>query len=159
MSRAATGLSGIEYHLDMADSSGIVIEKRQRDLDPDVERRLIAELGRCPDLAFAHLPQVFVPGRQDQAELVLFAWLQPEALGSLRFALNLVTEAVSRALPSDQFLDVVVLNSAPELLEQIERAGCLLVERNAEERSRALAAAAQADTSPDMPSKPWWWPF
>lgn len=156
---ARAGCSDIEYHRVMGDSHGIVIEKRQSELDPEVERKLIAELGRCPDLAFAHLPQVFVPGRQERADLVLFAWLEPEALGSLRFALNLVTEAVSRALPSDEFLDVVVLNSAPELLEPIERAGCLLVERNPEERARALAAAAQTDTSPDMPSKPWWWPF
>ncbi len=143
----------------MAEPAGIVIEKRQRDLDPEVERQLIAELGRCPDLAFAHLPQVLVPGRQERPQPVLFAWLEPEALGSLRFALNLVTEAVSRALPSDEFLDVVVLNSAPELLEPIERADCLLVERNPEERARALAAAAESDTIVEPPTKPWWWPF
>ena len=143
----------------MSDSTEILIESRQRDLDPEVERRLVEELGRCPDLAFAHLPQVLVPGRQVRPELVLFAWLEPGALRSLRFALNLVTEAVSRALPSDEFLDVVVLNSAPELLEPIERAGCLLVERNPEERARALAAVAQVDAVVEPSTKPWWWPF
>jgi len=143
----------------MSDSTEILIESRQRDLDPEVERRLVEELGRCPDLAFAHLPQVLVPGQQVRPELVLFAWLEPEALRSLRFALNLVTEAVSRALPSDEFLDVVVLNSAPELLEPIERTGCLLVERNPEERARALAAAAQVDAVVEPTTKPWWWPF
>ncbi len=144
----------------MADSTQIVIEPRQHDLDPEVEQRLISELGRCPDLAFAHLPQVLVSGRQDRPELVLFAWLEAESLRSLRFALNLVTEAVSRALPPDDFLDVVVLNSAPELLEPVERANCLLVERNPEERSRALAAAAQADkVAIEPPTNPWWWPF
>ena len=113
-----------------------------RPLDPRVKTRLAEELARCPDLAFAHLPQVMVPARQDAPSLVLFVWLRAPALRSLRFALNLVTEGVARALPDGEFLDVVVLNSAPELLEPIERARSLLVENDPEERARALAAAS-----------------
>ena len=36
------------------------------------------------------------------------------------------------------------VNSAPELLDQVERAGSLLVENDPDERARALAAAASA---------------
>jgi len=143
----------------MANSADLVIEPRGKDLAPEIEAKLKTELGTCPDLAFAHLPQVLVPARQSSPELVLFVWIEPEALRSLRFALNLVSEAVSRALPDDDFLDVVVLNSAPELLDPVERAGCLLVENNPQERARALQAASEAEVADAVPSKPWWWPF
>jgi hypothetical protein len=118
------------------------ISPPDRPLDPRVNTRLAEELARCPDIAFAHLPQVMVPARQDAPSLVLFVWLHAPALRSLRFALNLVTEAVARALPDGEFLDVVVLNSAPELLDQVERARSLLVENDPDERARAVAAAA-----------------
>jgi hypothetical protein len=120
----------------------LIISPPDRPLDPPVKDRLARELARCPDLAFAHLPQVMVPARQEAPSLVLFVWLRAPALRSLRFALNLVTEAVARSLPDSDFLDVVVLNSAPELLAQVERARSLLVENDPEERARALAAAA-----------------
>jgi hypothetical protein len=74
--------------------------------------------------------------------LTLFVWIVPAAMGSLRGALNLISEAVARALPEDRFLDVVILNSAPELLTPVEEAGCLLVERDSDERRRARDAAA-----------------
>ena len=120
----------------------LVISPPEQPLDPQVKDRLAQELARCPDLAFAHLPQVMVPARQEAPSLVLFVWLQAPALRSLRFALNLVSEAVARSLPDGNYLDVVVLNSAPELLDQVERARSLLVENDPEERARALAAAS-----------------
>ena len=120
----------------------LVISPPEQPLDPQVKARLAKELARCPDLAFAHLPQVMVPARQEAPSLVLFVWLQAPALRSLRFALNLVSEAVARSLPDGNYLDVVVLNSAPELLDQVERARSLLVENDPEERARALAAAS-----------------
>ena len=83
-----------------------------------------------------------VPAHQNAPSLVLFVWLRPPALRSLRFALNLVSEAVARALPDGDFLDVVVLNSAPEWLAAVERARSLLVENDPEERARALSAAS-----------------
>ncbi len=143
----------------MMDSQEIVISRRVELFGPKVEGRLKDELGRCPDLAFAHLPLVLVPARQERPTPVLFVWLDPGALRSLRFALNLVSEAVARALPDGEFLDVVVLNSAPELLERVESANSLLVEKNPQERLRALRAAA--DTSPGSvePKRPWYWPF
>ena len=55
--------------------------------------------------------------------MVLFVWLVPAAMRSLRAALNLVSDTVAKALPGNQFLDVVILNSAPELLPDVERAG------------------------------------
>jgi hypothetical protein len=119
----------------------VVIEAPAVPLEPRIEDRLRSELGRCPDLAFAHLPQVRVPELQPAPQLTLFVWLVPEALGSLRGALNLVCEAVARALPEDRFLDVAILNSAPEMLAEVEAAGCLLVERDPGERQRARAAA------------------
>jgi hypothetical protein len=72
--------------------------------------------------------------------MVLFVWLVPAAMRSLRAALNLVADTVAKTLPGDQFLDVVILNSAPELLPEVERAGCLFVEPHPDERRRALAA-------------------
>jgi hypothetical protein len=63
----------------------------------------------------------------------------------LRFALNLVSEAVARSLPDGNYLDVVVLNSAPELLDQVERARSLLVENDPEERARASSAACASE--------------
>jgi hypothetical protein len=122
------------------------IEKAERPLATEVEARLARGLTACPDVAFAHLPQVFVPDRQERPELVLFVWLEPGAMRSLRQALNLVSEVVARALPAEQYLDLVVLNSAPELLDAVERAGCLLVERNPMERTRALAASRDGDS-------------
>jgi len=139
----------------MREDEALEIAQPDRSLDPELERRLREELSRCPDLAFAHLPQVRVPGRQDVPELVLFAWLKPTSLRSLRFALNLVSEAVARVLPEGDYLDVVVLNSAPELLDQVERARSLLVENDPEERNRALAAAA-GEAVPESGRKPWW---
>ena len=133
----------------MSDDGELRIAPAERPLDPEVERRLRDELARCPDLAFAYLPQVMVHGRQDRPELVLFVWLRPAALRSLRFALNLVSEAVARILPDGDYLDVVVLNSAPELLDPVERARSLLVENDAGERSRALAAMAEAKPPPE----------
>ena len=120
----------------------LVISPPEQPLDPQVKDRLAQELARCPDLAFAHLPQVMVPARQEAPSLVLFVWLQAPALRSLRFALNLVSEAVARSLPDGNYLDVVVLNSAPEWLAVVERARSLLVENDPEERARALAAAS-----------------
>lgn len=136
------------------------IGPRRKEFDRAVLRALELEIGACPDVAFAYLPDVLVEGRQDAPESVLFVWLVPGALRSLRFALNLVSEAVARALPADAYLDVVVLNSAPELLEQLEGAQCLLVERVAEERRRALAAARSGDAPEPLPRRRWWWwPF
>ena len=112
-----------------------------RPLDDEVEDRLRDGLEACPDVAFAHLVDVDVPEQGQGPGAVLFVWLVPAAMRSLRAALNLVSDTVARALPKDLFLDVVILNSAPELLPEVERAGCLFVEPNPVERRRALAAA------------------
>jgi hypothetical protein len=127
--------------------------------DHAVLRALEVELGACPDVAFAYLAEVLVEGRQNSPDSVLFVWLVSEALRSLRFALNLVSEAVARALPPHAYLDVVVLNSAPELLERLEGAQCLLVERVAEERRRALEAARAGEAPEPLPHRRRWWPF
>jgi len=119
----------------------IIIESPDIGLDDEVEDRLKTELASCPDVAFAHLGQVTVVGRREGPQLSLFVWLVPEAVGSLRAALNLVSEAVARALQRDVFVDVLILNSAPELLAPVEAACCLLVERDREERRRARNAA------------------
>jgi len=114
----------------------------------------------CPDVAFAHLADVWVPGRQPQPEMTLLVWLTAEAVPSVRAALNLVCEVVSRSLPAERYLDVVILNSAPDLLGEAERAGCLLVERDPTERGRALAALTTVDEPvADEGRPPWWWPF
>jgi hypothetical protein len=114
-----------------------------RPLDDEVAAKLREGLAACPDLAFAHLVDVDVPQPGEGPGMVLFVWLVPAAMRSLRAALNLVSETVAKALPRDRFLDVVILNSAPELLADVERAGCLFVETNPEERQRALAAVGE----------------
>ena len=111
-----------------------------RPLDLAAIEKLRNGLEGCSDLAFAHLVDVEVPARGEGAGLVLFVWLVPAAMKSFRAALDLVSDIVARALPTDRYLDVVILNSAPDLLSEVERAGCLLVERHPEERRRALAA-------------------
>ncbi len=136
----------------------IIIEPPGVGLGDEIERRLRTELGSCPDVAFAHLSLVSV-GRQEPPQLSLFVWLVPEAVASLRAALNLVSEAVARALPEAVFLDVLILNSAPELLASVEDAGRLLVERDADERRRALAAADREQDSDPIPSRGGLWPF
>ena len=105
-----------------------------------VEKRLRKGLEVCPDLAFAHLVDVDVPEQGEGPGMVLFVWLIPAAMRSMRAALNLISETVAKALPRDRFLDVVILNSAPELLPEIERVGSLLVAPHPDERQRALAA-------------------
>jgi len=105
-----------------------------------VETRLRECLGSCPDLAFGHLVDVEVAERGEGPGMVLFVWLVPPAMRSMRAALNLISDIVAKALPGERFLDVVILNSAPELLPDVEQAGCLFVEPHPDERQRALAA-------------------
>lgn len=138
----------------------VSILRPQRPLGATVEERLRSDLRRCPDVAFAHLADVVVSGGSGAAEPALFVWLRPEGLRSVRSALNLVSEAVSRCLPDDRYLDVVILNSAPELLEDIERRGVLIVECDAAERQRAREAALNLEGyAPLPPRRRWWWPF
>ena len=130
-------------------------------LSEEVRQKLGDALEMCPDVAFAHLVEVDVPVRGESGP-ALFVWLRGGSLRSLRAALNLVSEAVSRVLPKDRFIDVVILNSAPELLLPVEAAECLLVEPCPEERRRALSAARspEAETeSLEDTVKRWWWPF
>lgn len=136
----------------------MTIEAPDRPLEPELFDRLREALGRCPDVAFAHLAQVRVAGHGGP-ELALFVWLVPGALRSLRMALNLVSEIVSRVLPAERYLDVVILNSAPDLLLEVEAAECLVVERDPDERRRALDAARSADPEPPTSGRAWWWPF
>jgi len=120
--------------------------------------RLKADLGSCPDVAFAHLVEALVPGQAPA--LALFVWLVPRAMGSIRAALNLVCRTVGATLPKDRFADVIILNSAPELLAGVEAAGCLLVERDPEERRRALESARALEAQPaEEPGNAGWWPF
>lgn len=114
-----------------------------RPFDDEVEDRLRVGLEGCPDVAFAHLVDVDVPERGEGPGTVLFVWLVPAAMRSLRAALNLVSDTVAKALPKDVFLDVVILNSAPELLPEVEGVGCLFVEPRPDERRRALAAVEE----------------
>ena len=144
----------------MTDSATIRITSPKNPLDPQVTEALRRAISSCPDVAFAHLVDVQVVEQQQRPELALFVWLLPEAMGSLRSALNLVSEAVASALPSDRFVDVLILNSAPELLDDVERADCLLVERDAGERQRAKTAMSQIRSGADVVErKTRWWPF
>jgi hypothetical protein len=92
-------------------------------------------------VAFAHLLDVDVEGVEGEPNLSLFVWLVPEGVGSLRGSLNLLSEVIAGAIPQDRFVDVLILNSVPELLADVESAGCLFVERDPAERRRAIAAA------------------
>ena len=111
--------------------------------DQEILDKLGEEIGGCPDVAFAHLCDVEVVGRGEGPDPVLFVWLVSRAIRSLKPALNLVSEAVARALPEDRYVDVVILNSVPELLQKVEAVGCLLVERDPEERRVAVAAGRE----------------
>jgi hypothetical protein len=140
----------------------IIIGRPQPPLDDASLQKLRQGLETCPDVAFAHLCDVEVVGGDRRSAMTLFVWLVPAAMRSLRMALNLVSEVTAGALPEDRFIDVAILNSAPELLQDVERADCLFVVRDVEERQRALAAAESPD--PGVPGEPetsrrWWWPF
>lgn len=139
----------------------INIDRLQVPLAPAVEERLRQELGERQDVAFAHLTQVLVPGQQNEPSPMLFVWLDREAMRSVRLSLKLVSNVVARALPKEQYLDVVILNSAPELLEQVEEKGQLLVENNPEERRAAIEAMHSPELEEPIAesSRPWWWPF
>lgn len=93
----------------------MTVEPLAQPLERELQDALVRGLGACPDLAFAHLAQVRVEGREG-ADQVLFVWLVPAALRSVRMALNLVSEVVAGVLPPHRYLDVVILNSAPDLL-------------------------------------------
>jgi cytosine/adenosine deaminase-related metal-dependent hydrolase len=141
------------------DPPEIVIEPAKARLAREVEDRLRFGLESCPDVAFAHLCRVTVAGQASGPQLSVFVWLVPEAVGSLRSALNLVCEAVARAIPEDVFLDVLILNSAPELLDRVEAADCLFVERDRRERRRALDAAARGPENPEPTPRGRLWPW
>ena len=128
----------------------IRIRSPGRPLDEEAIRSLRAALSVCPDLAFAHLVDCEVEGVSGERNLSLFVWLMPEGVKSLRGSLNLVSEVVAGAIPQDRCVDILILNSAPELLADVEHAGCLFVERDPVERSRAIAAL-QAGDHPGTP--------
>ena len=117
------------------------ISSPSRPLDEEATRSLRAALSVCPDVAFAHLVDCEVEGVAAEPSLSLFVWLMPESMNSLRGSLNLVSEVVAGAIPRDRWVDVLILNSAPELLANVEDAGCLFVEREPAERNRAIAAS------------------
>jgi len=126
----------------------------------EIRDRLGEVLASCPDLAFAHIAEVEVASEPAVASPTLFAWLRPEAMSSIRSALNLVSEGVARALPADRYLDVVILNSAPELLEAVERVGVLVADNDPTERDHAMEAARNLEGYvPLPPQRRWWWPF
>ena len=144
----------------MATDPDLRIQTPDKPFEPEVLEELRGGLEVCSDVAFAHLAEVEVVGHQNGSNLVLFVWLIPAAMRSLRSALNLVSETVARALPNDRYVDVVILNSAPDLLGDVERAGILLVERDAEERRRSLDAAREVSPDPiGVPRPSRWWPF
>lgn len=137
------------------DDHVIRIGPPSRPLDPETTRSLRSALSVCPDVAFAHLVDVDVEGVEGEPNLSLFVWLVPEGVGSLRGSLNLVSEVIAGAIPQDRFVDVLILNSVPELLADVESAGCLFVERDPEERRRAIAAAREVlDRAGDHPTTP-----
>jgi hypothetical protein len=140
----------------------IIIKRPEPPLDDGVSQKLRQGLESCPDVAFAHLCDVEVVGGDHRSAMTLFVWLVPDAMRSLRMALNLVSEVIAKALPEDRFIDVAILNSAPELLQDVKRADCLFVVRDVEEQRRALAAASDPDPGVDdepETSRRWWWPF
>lgn len=138
----------------------IVVRPPARPLAPAVTEALRAALRSCPDVAFAHLVDVEVPEGPERASPALFVWLRPAAMRSLRLSLNLVSEIVAGVLPEACHLDVLILNSAPELLGDVEAAGCLLVEGDADERRRALeAAVAEGGDARAAGRQRGWWPF
>jgi len=144
---------------DPSSSPELTIRTPATPLPEDVEAELARQLAGCRDLAFAYLTDVHVAGHGGPTP-TLFVWVGAAAMGSLRAALNLVCRTVGRTLPGELFLDVVILNSAPELLDQVERNGRLLVERDAAEHRLALAAASAPDVASESdPAVPWWWPF
>ncbi len=140
----------------------LIIRPPATEWPEDRTEALRRELGACSDVAFAHLPEVLVPGRQARPNRVLFVWVVPEAMGAIRAVMNTVCDATARALPSSEFVDVVLLNSAPELLPAVEAAGSLLLERDPEERARAVATVRaatetdEAEAPPAEPDAPWW---
>ena len=140
-------------------ASEIVVKPIREPWPKAVVQPLVRALSATTDVAFAHLVEAGVPG-QGEAHPALFVWLQPGALRSLGRVLNQVSAIVSRALPEGTAVDVMILNSAPELLEPVEAAGGLIVENDPEEHQRALdAAAAPRDEDECSRKSPWWWPF
>jgi hypothetical protein len=145
----------------MNDPLNYRISRPDSPLDAQVLDSLRHDLEACSDVAFAYLPQVEVPEAAGCPNLVLFVWLTADALKSMRSALNMVSQIVAGALPKGEFVDVVILNSAPELLPAIEETGCLVVENDGGERQAALdrvAGAAQLPAALPL-KKRWWWPF
>ncbi|RLE32385.1 MAG: hypothetical protein DRJ61_09605 [Acidobacteria bacterium] len=142
-------------------ASEIVVTPVRNPWSEYVVNKLVQALSAMPDVAFAHLVDAGVPG-QGEVHTALFVWLHPGALRSLRRVLNQVSAIVSGALPDGMAVDIIILNSAPELLEQVEAVGGLIVESDPEERRRALEAAAAEPAGGEgdgLRVGPWWWPF
>jgi hypothetical protein len=153
----------VQYdRLMVAAEEEIIIRRPEPPLDDAVSQKLRRGLESCPDVAFAYLCDVEVVGGDHRSAMTLFVWLVPAALRSLRMALNLVSEVIAEALPEDRCIDLAILNSAPELLQDVEPSDCLFAIGDAEERRRALTAASDPDPGvyeePET-SRRWWWPF
>jgi len=140
----------------------MIIQPLRRRPPENVLDRLRRRLSACPDLAFAHLVEVIVPEHSRRPDPTLFVWLRPEGVRSLRSSLNLVSEAVAQSLPQELYLDVLILNSAPELLQAVESTGEPFLVRDASERQEALSAMTSPEAPSDEPepTRPRsWWPF
>lgn len=125
-----------------------------------VEDELRDVLAACPDLAFAYLMNAEIEGH-GEAGPVLLAWVSAGAMGSLKGALNLISEGVARALPDGRFMDVVILNSAPELLADAQLVAEPFVVNDSPELERARAATTDMEDYQPLPPRRrfWWWPF
>ena len=113
------------------------IEAAGQHLDLEHREKLINNLVSFKDLAFAHLNHVRME-KGDEGNLVLFLWLKRGGLRWMRASLNHASELVARSIPRGTFIDVVILNSAPELLADIESAGGLLIEKDRNEHEKVL---------------------
>ncbi len=141
----------------MNNEINVQISKASVGLSDDVFKALKRGLRECLDVSFAYLPQVEVPEAAGEANLVLFVWLRAEAMGSMRSALDLISQITAGALPTGDFVDVAILNSVPELLVAIDDADCLVVDNQPEVRQRVLADARDPQRVPGAlpPRKKW----
>ncbi|MCK5833641.1 hypothetical protein KAH81_08230 [bacterium] len=78
-----------------------------------------------PEIYFAYLPELFIPGQMDEATLVLIlvSDLKGEELAKITYNMN---SCICELLPSDNEMNILVVEPDHEIVQPTIETGCLV---------------------------------
>jgi len=91
------------------------------------EKRLAEGISKIEGIAFAYIPQMYIPGQMDESAQVLCIVISKYYIGSIDELMRKVQEVIASVLPSGEYIDVMPLLQDSELIPVIIDTGCCLV--------------------------------